>query len=535
VLLLAAVTGAVLGASIEYVPTDSRVYEDFDLLKTSGLVRLMPYTSRPWTRQFCVRLLSEADSLARLCRPGPAQQAALERLSFEFGEELGLERARRPLVRIGVPDVPNGSGDADLFCRGRAGRSRQHDSAAATGTARDRQAFSFGAVLSNRPGDDFAFYERAEVEMFSPKQSDVWDSSGYRLPGSRAAAFHEFLKFEIEHAYLALRVPWVRLEAGRDRMSWGPAYRSSAMLSDHAPSLDHVQVSASYSNFRFIGFTSLLSDWGNTAHRFLSAQRLEASLWHRLTLGAAMMNVYAWDSLILTPLGGFLNPLLPGYIEAANSHHTSNLLVGFDGVLYLPRARVYGQLMVDNYEFNTRGVAPNCVGTQVGAYWAPHLPVEARIEYASVTPYTYYHRLHHIMYENYGVPLGHELGPDADRWWGLVRFTPLRALQAGLWADFTRRGYYNRGDYRRRSFWYESESLHSPLPAEFPSVGRDSTGAVIEQVDRTWRCGPELEWWPLDRLRVFADAAWWMSDNFNGEVGVAASGLEFTLRAEYRY
>ncbi|MBM3314472.1 hypothetical protein FJY71_01330 [candidate division WOR-3 bacterium] len=517
------------------MPTDSRVYDDFDLLKTSGLVRAMPYTSRPWTRQFCLRLLVEAESLAALCRPGPAQRAALARLGYEFGEELGRERARRPLLSVPVPDMPGATGRGELFCRGGAARRRQHDSAAATGAMRDRQAFSFGAVLGNRPNDGFAFYERAEVELFRPIQRDVWDSSGFHLPGSRAADFHGMLKFEIEHAYLALKVPWVRLEAGRDRMSWGPGHLSSAMLSDHAPSLDHVQVSASYANFRFVGFTSLLSDWDMTRHRFLSAQRVEASLWQRLTLGAAMMNVYSWDSLILTPIGGFLNPLLPGYIEAANSHHTSNLLVGFDAAVYLPRTRVYGQLMFDNYEFNTRRDAPNCVGTQVGAYWAPQLPVEARVEYASVTAFTYFHRLHYIMYENYGVPLGHEIGPDADRWWGRVRFTPLAALQVGVWADYTRRGFYNRGDFRRKSFWYETESLHAALPAEFPSPGRDSTGAVIEEVDLTWRFGPELEWWPAERLRLVADAAYLQCRNFNGEIGVDRSGFEFGIRAEYRY
>lgn len=523
------------GASIEYVPTDSRLYEDFDLLKTSGLIASMPYTSRPWTRAECVRLLAEALSAADVRRVAVPQRAALQRLAYEFGEEMDRGDYRRPVVRVAVPDIENGSVDGELFTRGGIVRHRQHDSASASGTIRNRRSYSVGAVLRNRPGDRFVLYERAEVEVFSPRQPDVCDSTGCHLPGSRAAAFHEFLKFEIEHAYLAWRLPWARLEFGRDRMRWGPGYLSSAMLSDQAPSFDHIQIAASYTNFRFVGFTSILSNWNRSIHRFLSAQRVEASLWHRLTLGAAMMNVYSWESLSIAPLGGFVNPLLPGYLEAANSYHWSNLLVGFDANLYLPAARVYGQLMIDNYEFNTRGVAPNCVATQVGFYWAPCLPVEARVEYASVTAFTYYHRLHFIMYENYGVPLGHELGPDADRWWARVRFVPTDAAQLGVWGDFTRRGFYNRGDYRRKSFWYESESLHTPLPTEFPSLGRDSSGNIIEQVDRTWRVGPEIEWGPARRLRLVAAADYWLSCNFNGELGIDRSGFEWSLRIEYRY
>ncbi|MEO0073658.1 MAG: capsule assembly Wzi family protein [candidate division WOR-3 bacterium] len=531
---MAIAVALVSGTGIDYVPSDSRVYDDFDLLKTSGLIASMPYTSRPWTRRECVRLLAEALEQAARRELTVPQQSALQRLLYEFGEDIDREDFRRPLVRITVPDVEHGRVAGDLFSRAGICRWRQHDSAAGSAT-RDRRVFSVGAVLNNRPRDRFALYERAEIEVFSPRQRDVWDSTGCHLPGSRAAGFHEFLKFEIEHAYLAWLLPWVRFELGRDRMRWGPGYLSSAMLSDQAPSFDHIQLSASYTNFRFISFTSILSNWNRKIHRFLSAQRVEASLWHRLTLGAAMMNVYSWESLSIAPIGGFVNPLLPGYLEAANSYHWSNLLVGFDANLYMPSVRGYCQLMIDNYEFNTRGVAPNCVATQAGLYWAPNIPVEVRIEYASVTAFTYYHRLHFIMYENYGVPLGHELGPDADRWWARLRFVPAGAVQLGVWSDFTRRGFYNRGDYRRKSFWYESESLHTPLPTEFPSLGRDPSGNLIEEVDRTWRVGPEIEWWAARRLRLSAGADYWLSSNFNGEIGLDRGGFEWNLRVEYRY
>ncbi|OYD15677.1 hypothetical protein CH330_05055 [candidate division WOR-3 bacterium JGI_Cruoil_03_51_56] len=46
-LFLAGLAGA---GSLENIPTDPWVYADLDLLKTSGLIRSMVSTSRPWTR-----------------------------------------------------------------------------------------------------------------------------------------------------------------------------------------------------------------------------------------------------------------------------------------------------------------------------------------------------------------------------------------------------------------------------------------------------------------------------------------------------
>ncbi|MEO0080419.1 MAG: capsule assembly Wzi family protein, partial [candidate division WOR-3 bacterium] len=330
--------------SIEHIPTDSRVYDDIDLLKVSGLIRSMPSISRPWTRAEAAFLVKEAvaNSTAAMTN---GEQAALARLRYEFGYELG-ELGRRPLVAIPVPEDKDDFAYGDLFTRIGAVQERSNDSLYLPVPYFRQRTASLGAVIGNRPGDRFIFYERGAITFFHPFRGDTWDSSGLHLPRSRAAAFHELLAFEIEHAYLAFRAPWVRLEFGRDRLFWGPGYLSSVLLSDHAPSLDLAQVSASFPNFKFVGFTSYLSRW-NYIHRFLSAQRVEFSLFNRVTLGAAMMNVYSWDSLLLAPIAGFMNPLLPGYVEAANTHHTSNLLVGFDGVLYLRRVKLYGQVNFD--------------------------------------------------------------------------------------------------------------------------------------------------------------------------------------------
>jgi hypothetical protein len=525
VLILSAAVAFATAAGIEYVPTDSRVYDDLDLLRTAGVIRSLPATSRPWTRGECVELLSEA--LSDTSRPAPSLRAALSRLERQFGEELAQQPARRPWVRIPIPELAGPEARCDFFSRATA--------------ARDRQRLSLGAVINNRPDHDFVFYERFEVTAYHPEiheESLPRDSSGRHVPGMRSLVWRNMATLETDPAYLAFRLPMaVRLELGRDRFVWGPGFTGSTMLDDTAPGLDHIQLAASYRNFKLLSFTSYLSRW-NTKPRFLSAQRLEVSLFNRVTLGGAMMAVASWEELQPTQLGGLINPLIPIYLTVSNDGHDENLLVGWDAVAYLPRTKVYGQFFMDNFEFNDWKSAPNAVGIQAGAYWAPNLPVEARLEYTRVTAFTYYHRVHSIMYENFLTTMGHPLGPDADQLFGTVNVTPNSWLKVNLGADYTRRGYHNRGDYLRKSYKNPEDTVYLRQHDEFPTRGWDTIpdpDKLIEEVDKTLRLSPGIEIRPLRDLFVSVSVGVWRSENYLGAVGVNKNGLDVALKVEYRY
>jgi len=537
-LLLAAAVALATAASLENLPTDSRLYDDLDLLKTSGLIHSMPSTSKPWTRAECVRLLLEARG-ADPNAIGPARLAALKRLEFEFGSELPALPAHRPTVRIPVSALGDAQARCDFFSRAGAWtRIFGGEEGDEADTPMDTQHLSLGAVINNRPDDNFAFYERFELTAWNPKMVETAippDSSGLHIPGTRVLPWRDLVTLETELAYLAFRVPWLRLELGRDEFVWGPGYTGSAMLDDTAPALDHIQLCASYRNFKFLTFTSMLSRWG-TKPRFLAAQRIELSLWNRLTLGGAMMSVTSWDELQPRQLGGLVNPLIPIYLTAANTSMTDNLLVGWDAVWYLPRTKLYGQLFLDNYEFNTLKKAPNATGTQVGVYWAPNLPVEARLEYTRVTAFTYYHRVHYIMFENYLTTMGHPLGPDADQIFATVNVTPNSWLKVNVGADYTRRGYHNRGDYLRKSYKDPEDTFYLRQHDEYPTRGWDTlSGALTEEVDKTLRLVPEVEIRALRDLFVSLSVGVWRSQNYQGAIGLNKNGVDLALEVEYRY
>ncbi len=500
---------------VEYIPSDSRLYEDIDLLKTSGLISTLPSTSRPWPRKELFRLFLEADSNSKSQHLNLAQRAALNRLSWEFGEELQLVKRRKPVFSFNVDD---GVVRADFF-------SRAH-------LTKEKQRVGIGTVFNNRPDNRFFFSERIEMSFLNPREPRVFDSSGCHNPNSRVISWRDRVLFEMERAYFGFKLPWVRMEIGRDELFWGPGYLSSVMLSDNAPALDQIQFSLTGPNLKFISFTAMLSRW-NERHPFLSAQRLEVSLCQRLTIGGAMFNVYTYESA--QDFSGMLNPLLPLYFSVANSGHGDNLLVGGDAVLYLPRTKIYGQLLIDNFEFNTRKDAPNCVGLQTGIFFTPQIPIDIRLEYALVTAFTYYHRLRDIIFANYSVPLGHEIGPDADQLWGRVRFTIFDWLQTSLSADYTRRGFYNRGDLDRLCFDLSTDTVFLRRYYEFPARGWDSAGTVVEEVERTLRIGPEVEFSPLPELYLLTKAALSYCQHPEGAPNRKRVQPEFFIKVEYRY
>ncbi len=491
-----------------YIPVDSRLYEDVDLLKTAGLIQSLPSTSRPWSRaEFCW-LLAEAEALAYGRQLNPAQQTALNRLRSELN---GRHSA------LSLPLEPDTIG-FDLFSR--AAITPEH------------QQVALGLRFFNQPADRFFLYQEMEPVLFNPEQGRVRDSSGWHNPGVRAVSWRDRLLWQMERAYFGFSLPWLRIELGRDELVWGPGGRSSVIISDQAPALDKVQLTLSRRRVKFTSFTALLSRW-NDRHRFLSAQRLELTVGSRLVLGGAMFNVYNWETA--WDFSGMLNPLLPIYFSVANSGHDDNLLVGGDAVLYLPQTKLYAQLLIDNFEFNNRRESPNCLGFQSGLFWTPGLPVDFRAEYAMVTAFTYYHRLRDIMYENYSVPLGHELGPDADRFEARLRFMPAAWLSLSIWGDLTRRGYYNRGDYGRLAFDV-ADTTFLRRYYRFPAQGYDYiTGELLEEVERAVRFGPELEFTPLPELYLQVRAGLKFCQNENGAIGVNRTTPELLVKIEYRY
>jgi hypothetical protein len=502
---------------LDLIRTDSWVYDACDYLKTAGCIQTLPSQSRPWTREYTVRLVREAVTGSGSRAPRGLASHYLTRLLGEFQAEFpdarpprGL-RAHRPLVSIPV-DSSRALG-FDLFDRVRADTSNQRA--------------SLGARFQAQTSERFTALSRMELIMFRKSIANMYDSSGFlHVPGFREHVYRRQGVFDIPEAYLRFRIPWLELDIGRQYEHWGPGYRSSTALSTTAPSLDLVRLTGDYRRFKLCAFTAALSPWQNR-QRFLSAQRLEVNLWDRVLLAPSLHVVHSLDpsSAQTKDLFGYINPLIPLYPEIANAGHDDNGLVALDVTGYLPYVKLYAQVMADNFEADVYNpvTPPNAIAWQAGLLALPLPDMTLRYEYARVTNFTYYHRIPFIAYTNFDVPLGHTLGPDADEHFAELAWHPWIWGSAALRGTFTRRGDRNRGDWTNR-VWIPGDSTKYNVP-EFPT-------GVVEQ---TLSIGPSLILVPNSWLRLTGEFAWNWTSNFAGATGDSRTAPTFDCRLEFRY
>jgi len=132
--------------------------------------------------------------------------------------------------------------------------------------------------------------------------------------------------------------------------------------------------------------------------------------------------------------------------------------------------------------------------------------------------------------------MGHPLGPDADQLFATVNVTPNGWFKVNIGTDYTRRGYHNRGDYLRKSYKDPEDTFYLRHHDEFPTRGwNDTTGTLIEEVDKTLRFSPGLEIRALRDLFVSVSVGLWHSQNHEGAIGLDKNGVDFALKVEYRY
>lgn len=483
-----------ISAPLDNISTNSWIYDAIDYLKTSGYIKSIPPTSKPWTRQEVINLLKSSS----INRTYTNSQAAfyVDRLLGEFSDDLLMNLKidkRKPLIKI---DYGQGDLLINPYLRFIHSKLPYWLTPYGNNIFPDNQTGTFGLVFNLDQNSKISLYQNSDITYFVKKiyDSDSTDTHMPHVPGTRFTqsvqylSLQEHVRFDTKIAYIAFPLYFLTVELGRDYLYLGPGYRSSVLLSDIAPSIDQIQLRATGKTYKALWFCSALSPW-YYYHRFLTGQRIEFNLGKHIKIGGTMLTVFSFDSLQTKSFWGYLNPLIANYMEMHESGHDDNLLVGFDFVTYIKQSKIYGQLMIDNFEFNKRPTRPpNCYGLTLGTY----LPINQfalRAEYSKITRYTYYHRILHTAYTSYSVPLGHSLGPDADELFFRLEYYPINTLRLDLVADLTRRGDGNQGSLDNKT-WVDGEVR----PATFPS----------EPVEKITLVGPEIYFQPRFDLTIQA-------------------------------
>lgn len=461
------------------VPLDHWVYRFIERFEAKGILRGLGDGIKPFTRIEMARAINlvgqKAKQGGQLSR---IEKEELQLLQVEFSDELaGLAGDVEPGEHAGSwrgnllqgrslyhYSHENGALFADLLFRQQAdifsGRGRQK---------RERiWRNRFGGTVRGHLDKKIAFYigfeqGREQGSRIYVERDDIFEPR-LEIPQLKGnlVDFHEGV------SYAVFSLPHVDIQFGKDEVAWGPGPNDNLGLSDNASSFDMLRLRTNYGPFKLVSIAAALRpcpDRGDSPgcvgvgdlaasynsngvprllerEKYLAAHRLEVGLAPWIDLGFQEVVIYGDRGPELT----YLNPLM--FYWAAQSYlgDKDNLMMGLDVDVHpgngmrwylayvvddLKKLRIFSDDFANKFSF------------QSGLLWVDPLGLsdaDLRAEYVRIEPWIYTHKIPINTFRHFDVPLGHELGPNSDRWdisW-TQRFS--RDLSAQLHLGGTRHG-----------------------------------------------------------------------------------------------
>jgi hypothetical protein len=276
--------------------------------------------------------------------------------------------------------------------------------------------------------------------------------------------------------YLKLGSAAVDLTVGRERLKWGPGYRSSLVLSDSPPYYDMLTVSYRAPAFAACFFYSTLESYltaeeyevqlakqdegavnfskdSTGQYKFLAGHRFELKIKRNLTLGMSDLIVIGGR----VPEFNEITPLM--FLHNVYGENYSNVILGFDAAVVPCRnLQLYAELAMDDI----RNVHEDDSSPPTSMAWLAGLwllrPLDSgnfsfRFEWARVDPWTYNRWQPYLIFTSrrkylstamgkqiLDFPIGYFLGPDVQSFYWLVDWNSGKKLAAGLSYELRQKG-----------------------------------------------------------------------------------------------
>jgi hypothetical protein len=220
-------------------------------------------------------------------------------------------------------------------------------------------------------------------------------------------------KYTTGWSYFRTSRQYISVTLGKQQRWWGPGRFGTLILSDNSGGFDAVDVSMNYRKLEFQSFFGVLS---TDLQRYISGHRLGIKLPHKVGLDFSETVVYQANHI--DP--AYMNPLLPYYANQWNLRDDDNVLWSAD-VSWKPGIgfSLYGELLMDDVQYEQDPPAPQKMGFLLGGQWADPCGLsdtDLKLEWAGNQKWVYTHRRYVNRYVGADTVnfLGHWIGTDAD-------------------------------------------------------------------------------------------------------------------------
>jgi hypothetical protein len=380
------------------------------------------------------------------------------------------------------------------------------------------RASATGQVESNpefisRGGATCEVYSAPLSWLTISQRTSLWTGSDGNPP-SGFAPFH----FGLEHGR-HLYVDWGYAQAetgplsiamGRIPVRWGPGRFTQLLISAKAPAMDMIEMKLKLGNrVCFTGFTSSINSDSST---WLSAHRLDIKPYDKLRIGLSESILYTADGIDLA----YANLFIPWYPVQWNERVDDNAFMCVDATWQpLHGLAVYGELLIDDIQYENVNDVPNKLGYTLGAdFFMPGTGIGAVAEYTAVQRYVYSQRKLNNYYIHDSRIIGSQLGPDADRVTASVSYIGLNSITAQLKSSYTRHGEGN---------------VYEGWPDSVQAGGAFPSGVV----ESTTELELNLGWYPENWLEIRGSGGVSFTDNTGNQSGVKTDNswvsLELTV------
>lgn len=319
-----------------------------------------------------------------------------------------------------------------------------------------------GLVLRGSVGERLGFYTEVgdyltrlpQFQYRSFAEDRIIPGEGFIKPFGEENGVNYFQT----RAYLTLQAaPWLRIKFGKDRVHWGNGWQS-LWLSEHAADGLMLNLNARFWKLEYVSHLVQMIDYfptkadpdGDYPRKYGAFHAIYYRPGPKLSIGIFEANMFS----PFQPNGrrGFelqyLNPVM--FYRAAEQYLGSpdNGLLGLSvKTNWFRTLQLYGQLLIDDYNFGNRVNGPGYWGNQwavqgglkyLNAFTVPTLDLQ--LEYNLVRPYVYQHFNVATNYLHYGQPLGHGAGANLQDWHLQLRYHPFEAWNLQLLGSWLRQG-----------------------------------------------------------------------------------------------